>query len=562
MAFAVEIIFFLVTSTLGENLPNHIALHHSGSLLQAEIGHLLFTFDRNEILTPISRTLRQVEDVISAKQEKFENENRDRHLSFLRVIRAELVSFYDTVLDLFAISEINSLETDRQRRFLNEILSGSSLVLAGYALWQVHKVDDKLSHQMNVQSGHIALLEHNLQKISDYVLRMREDNMNYFFDLMLEFRVREMERTVRKVQKILTEARHGKVANELIADETFKRGARELSVKAKRMGKSFDLKFVDLHALTVTCHQQNGLAHLLIQMPVVDAVYDLYEIKQNPICSIHENIERVTLNHTILERKFIASNSERGMFSLSTEEIAGCHLHKHGQYLCLNKQISFSEAYDCATQIFEKVIMKRNVTIDLCAFQIETRRSYVAIAAEKQGYLYTCLSKAIGYTLKCNNHEIRNLKLGAGEKLTHLAGNCSLEAQDFRMDGYYVVPPIRVTEFMHWPSENVTENLLTKLKKELLIKNNGALLHWIDGHEDEGDSKITIGDASWGLVASALLLVTGLIIAFVLRLKKQRKDSLGGQRIALKDRRVERRAKFTRSVSMNDITCPPGVIIV
>jgi len=115
---------------------------------------------------------------------------------------------------------------------------------------------------------------------------------------------------------------------------------------------------------------------------------------------------------------------------------------------------------------------------------------------------------------------------------------------------------------MHWPSENVTENLLTKLKKELLIKNNGALLHWINGHGDEDDSKITMGDASWGLVASALLLVTGLIIAFVLRLKKQRKDSLGGQRIALKDRRVERRAKFTRSVSMNDITCPPGVIIV
>ena len=301
---------------------------------------------------------------------------------------------------------------------------------------------------------------------------------------------------------------------------------------------------------------------VLIQMPVVDAVYDLYEIKQNPICLINENVERVVLNHTVLERKFIASNSKRGMFSLSTEEIAECHRHRHGQYLCFKTQISFFEAYDCATQIFEKLIMKRNVTIDLCAFQIETRRSYVAIAAEKQGYLYTCLSKAIGYTLKCSDHEVRNLQLGAGEKLTHLAVNCSLEAQNFRMDGYYDVSPIRVTEFMHWPSENVTENLLTKLKKELLIKNNGALLHWIDGHEDEGDSKITIGDASWGLVASALLLVTGLIIAFVLHLKKQRKDSLGDQRIALKDRCIERRAKFTRSVSMNDITCPPGVIIV
>jgi len=562
MASAVKIIIFLVTSTLGEDSPKHIALHHSGSLLQAEIGHLLFTFDRNEILTPISRTMRQVEEVISEKQEKFENENRDRHLRFLRVIRAELSSFYDTVLELFSFSEINSLETDRQRRFLSEILSGSSLVLAGYALWQVHKVDDKLSHQMDVQSGHIALLEHNLQKISDYVLRMREDNVNYFFDLMLEFRIREMERTVRKVHKILTYARSGEIANELIADETFKRGARELSAKARKMGKDFDLKYVDLHALTVTCHQQNGLVHLLIQMPVVDAVYDLYEIKQNPICLINENVDRVVLNHTVLERKFIASNSKRGMFSLSTEEIAECHRHRHGQYLCFKTQISFFEAYDCATQIFEKVIMKRNVTIDLCAFQIETRRSYVAIAAERQGYLYTCLSKAIGYTLKCSDHEVRNLQLGAGEKLTHLAVNCSLEAQNFRMDGYYDVPPLRVTEFMHWQSDNATEDLLTKLKRDLLIKNNGALLRWINSHDDEGNSKITMGDATWGLVAFALLLITGLLFAFILYLKKRRKDSLGDQRIVLKDRRVERRAKFNRSMSLNDMTCHPEVIIV
>ena len=103
---------------------------------------------------------------------------------------------------------------------------------------------------------------------------------------------------------------------------------------------------------------------------------------------------------------------------------------------------------------------------------------------------------------------------------------------------------------------------MTKLKRDLLIKNNGALLRWINSHDDEGNSKITMGDASWGLVAFALLLITGSIIAFVLHLKKQRKDSLGDQRIVLKDSRVERRAKFTRSMSMNDMTCHPKVIIV
>ena len=121
---------------------------------------------------------------------------------------------------------------------------------------------------------------------------------------------------------------------------------------------------------------------------------------------------------------------------------------------------------------------------------------------------------------------------------------------------------VKVTEVMHWQNDNATGGLLTKLKRDLLIRNDASLLRWINSHDDEGNTKITIWDATWGLTVFALLLIIAMLFAFILRLRKHRTDSLDDQRIVSKDRRIERRPKFNRSMSLNDITCRPGVIIL